>query len=191
MEKNLVTFESDFHESALEHESDNPDVFASITIDGFPEDENASGQVVAVVYVTRSGDVVTAWHHNGYRMNSDVLALIEQAKTDLIKEYDAARKPRLEITSILTLSTVHVSEKTREMLDEEPETNTMTLSVYQKSDYGWFVYIPDDVAKGLESKDGIPEDLKACVTLAIEHGCSILCLDCDGPELDALAKYED
>lgn len=79
--KNLVSFENtyiqtheDFAGSSL-----NDAVFESITIDGYPDDENEPGEVVAECFITLHGDLVTAWHLNGYRLDEDVLALINES----------------------------------------------------------------------------------------------------------------
>lgn len=92
----------------------------------------------------------------------------------------------LEIQKMITLSTAHITEQTAKLLDKEPEKNNMTISVYKKSEYGWFLPI--------ESIDyntaAIPEDLKKVIAFAKDHGCSWLCLDCDGPILDYLDTYK-
>ena len=91
----------------------------------------------------------------------------------------------LEITKMLTLSTAHITEDTNRLLIIEPYTDGMQLSVFTKADFGWFIYVNDD----LENRS-IPDDLKACLELAKENGCKWLCLDCDGDTVDELEEYE-
>ena len=58
-----------------------------MTIDGYPDDENESGNVVAVVYLTPHGDFVTHFNpldSGDYTENNVVKELIEQAKKDLL-----------------------------------------------------------------------------------------------------------
>ena len=55
-------------------------------IDGYPEDENESGEVVATVVQTTHGDIAVVWHDNGYRMNETVLSLIEEIKSMCLSE---------------------------------------------------------------------------------------------------------
>ena len=57
-----------------------------ITIDGYPEDDNAEGTVIAVVFCTPHKDIVVDYHHNEYRGNTIVNELIEQSKQILLKE---------------------------------------------------------------------------------------------------------
>lgn len=95
--------------------------------------------------------------------------------------------PELEIQGMLTLSTVHISEATAKLLQEEPETDALCLSVYEKRSgdelYGWFVYLT-----GHESKS-VPGDLAAIISLARRNDCGIICLDSDGPVVPSLTVY--
>lgn len=43
---------------------------------------------------------------------------------------------KLDIAKILTLSTAHIKPETATMLDNEPNTNNLNLSVYNKAGYG-------------------------------------------------------
>lgn len=45
-------------------------------IDGYPNNEEGAGMVIATVTVTPHNDIYVDWHHNGYRMNDNVLGLI-------------------------------------------------------------------------------------------------------------------
>ena len=44
---------------------------------------------------------------------------------------------KLDIAKILTLSTAHIKPETATMLDNEPNTDDLGLSVYNKAGYGW------------------------------------------------------
>lgn len=95
----------------------------------------------------------------------------------------------LETCEMLTLSTAHISEKTAELLRQEPYTNAMGLSVYEKKSscdesYGWFIYLPNVLDQN------IPSDLEVCLKLAQDNHCGILCLDCDGPVIPMLESYD-
>lgn len=57
-----------------------------ICIDGYPEDENEQGEVVAMVWMTPHGDIVVDWHDNAFRGNESVLELIEDSKKELLEE---------------------------------------------------------------------------------------------------------
>ena len=95
----------------------------------------------------------------------------------------------LEITKMLSLSTIHISKATSEKLQAEPDTNEMGLTVYEKigsgESYGWFLYLDAEWTCGYNREavenGQIPKDLAACMALANDTGCTVLCLDCDAP----------
>ena len=91
----------------------------------------------------------------------------------------------MEISKMLTISTAHISEETARLLDIEPDNDNMQLTVYNKADFGWFVY----VSEYFEDCD-IPDDLRKCLELAKENNCTWLCLDCDAEIVDGLDFYE-
>ena len=96
-----------------------------------------------------------------------------------------------DIAKILTISTAHITEETSDALNRDPHENNLGLSVYNKSDYGWFIYISEMEKESLQREDtNMPADLKACFELAIKNDCEWLCLDCDGPEYDELPTYD-
>lgn len=82
----MVYFENNYLEDYSI--SKDEDALASISIDGFPEDENESGEVVAMVWITKHKDIIVDWHNNGYRLNDSVLELIEESKKELRERYD-------------------------------------------------------------------------------------------------------
>lgn len=98
-----------------------------------------------------------------------------------------------EISQMLTISSVHVSQDTRELLDQtvDDECCVPMPPVYEKSGYGWFVVCnPDTDNEALgETWDDYPVDLVAAMRLAKEQGCFWLCIDCDGPEVDELKPF--
>jgi len=80
-------------------------------------------------------------------------------------------------TGICTISSVHISAQTSQMLDKI-EDLAISFKEYDGVRYGAYVYWYeyDDLA-------GLPEDLADCIRFAKDHGCSCLCLDSDGKEL--------
>lgn len=58
MRNDLVSFENNHVQTKEAFWESEDDIVASITIDGYPEDENEPGEVVAVVYITTHGDYV-------------------------------------------------------------------------------------------------------------------------------------
>lgn len=100
-------------------------------------------------------------------------------------------KQNLEIKKILTISDNHVTKKTYEALVNDGVKNEIMLPVYTKTapggdDYGIYIYISKDCF----CMDNIPNDLKPLIKLAMEYKCDILCLDCDGQELEDYPTYD-
>ena len=94
-----------------------------------------------------------------------------------------------DIAKIITVSSAHITEDTAQMLDNEPNTDKLNISVYNKADYGWFIYIPEYLKERVGQGTDLPEDLQRCLKTAIDNNCEWLCIDCDGPEIDGLEKY--
>lgn len=95
----------------------------------------------------------------------------------------------MEITKMLTLSTAHIKESTSFFLTDASFTqHCPNFVVFNKGEYGFWVYIPDDFMQD-DTFTG-PEDLLACMQLAKENDCIWLCLDRDGPEEPELPTYE-
>lgn len=97
----------------------------------------------------------------------------------------AGKKCNLDITRCLTIATSHITEETDAKLCEPNWCGTMGLSVYDKEDYGYWIWCDIDT----ETIARLPEDLRACIKLAKENNCDWLCLDCDGCEVDGLPTY--
>lgn len=97
----------------------------------------------------------------------------------------------LNIVKMLTVSTNHVTEKTLQALKSEGICDKMQLSVYVKGtanngpEYGLYI---DIVPENL-NWDSFPRDLSPLIKLAVDNDCSVLCLDCDGPELEGYEIY--
>lgn len=90
----------------------------------------------------------------------------------------------MEISKMLTISTAHIRPETAKFLDKEEKECGTGLIVYNKSEFGWFVFVPD--AGCLDT----PIDLHECLLLAHLNGCDWLCLDRDGERVDDLQEYE-
>lgn len=90
----------------------------------------------------------------------------------------------MEITKMLTLSTIHITQETADKLNYELNNDVMFITVYTKEDYGWFIYLPEN----FEEID-VPEDLMKCLLFAKDLDCGILCLERDGEVLSYLNKY--
>lgn len=90
----------------------------------------------------------------------------------------------MDITKVLTISMAHITEETCEKLQAESEQNDMGLCVYDKAEYGYWIYI------GSLDEKNLPEDLRMCMELAQKNDCQWLCLDCDGEEVPELPTYD-
>lgn len=95
----------------------------------------------------------------------------------------------LDIHSLLSLSTAHLSAETCRQMDVWCETIDLGRREFSKAptlmgatDYGWFCYCRDERDDSLE----IPDDLWACMEFARGKGASYLLFDADADELDEL-----
>lgn len=77
----LVSFENTFFETENELRDENPDAVAKISIDGYPADENRAGRTVCELFITKHGDIVTAWRERRYK--DDIAELVEASKAEL------------------------------------------------------------------------------------------------------------
>ena len=93
----------------------------------------------------------------------------------------------MEKHNMLALSTGHVSRETAELMDDD---NIDDVTLYNKSGYGWYVYIPDEGIDFDKLADGeCPADLYRCMKYARDNGCDWLMFDCDVETIDELPVY--
>lgn len=125
-------------------------------------------------YIYLNGMPPHAWD----ALPDDVKAAAEAAKsggaTILCLDADSG----VGTCTMLTLSTAYLTEATRDTLEKEPEENKVRLTLYDKSEYGWFLDVSETALAGSD-RDAIPEDLLACVRLARHVNADILCFDRD------------
>jgi hypothetical protein len=83
------------------------------------------------------------------------------------------------IEPTLVLSTANITEKTcNEYLWQAP------FATYEKGEYGWWVYVPED------GPENLPADLVPCFELARQHNCCWIMFDCDAPEDSSLPLFD-
>lgn len=102
------------------------------------------------------------------------------------------RQDRPEISTLMTLSTGHISLETFEQLMNESEDNTFGLCVYPKGpdfEFGLFLYLTEDKTSKPEFST-YPQDLQDIIRYTLDNNCTILCLDCDGPFVAGLKAYD-
>lgn len=84
----FIWFDNSYWEDFTEYdEIKNEDVLGCIFVDGFPEDVDESGEVIAKVYITKHKDIVIDWRYHEYKRNNTVLELIEDSKRILRNGY--------------------------------------------------------------------------------------------------------
>lgn len=64
---------------------------------------------------------------------------------------------------MLCLSTAHLTQTTREQLDNDELEGAIC---HHKSAHGWFVYGPDPARQDLLSNPALPQDMRDCLTFA-------------------------
>ena len=104
---------------------------------------------------------------------------------ELEKFYDKyAFSVERNISHILTVSTGHISKKTRDLLTRAAHGETyFPVAVYEKGKCGFYLYVPD------EMDDTLPVELKHLLQITKSLGCEILCLDSDGSVLPNMEHY--
>lgn len=96
----------------------------------------------------------------------------------------------MDITKCLTISIAHITENTEKKLKMEPNTNYIGLAVYEKGNYGYWIFCPKDMISHFNNGKIIPQDLWNCMLLAYKNNCRWLCLDQDGEEVQGLEIFE-
>lgn len=162
------------------------------------------------LYVCEEEFLGSEFLDEGYMLHLLSLMPLSEEKIAQWREITGIRKKeKPEIAKVLTLSTAHISEETRDMLDDDVLEELSEICVYPKigmpvgmirdasdadireMDYGWWIYIPqDDVSPDLHELKNLPEDLFGCIKYASEHGCVWLCLDRDGDTVPSLPEYD-
>ena len=97
-----------------------------------------------------------------------------------------AQKPEtgaLEVCTILVLSTAHMSLHTAQ--DWMPQC---PWSCFEKGDYGWFMYVCDDV--GITEATGVPQEIRSALPVAKRSACTWIMWDRDGPVVEELPEYD-
>lgn len=89
----------------------------------------------------------------------------------------------IQIDRMMTVSTAHLSAKTRRVLEFSPIEQLPFAG--GPTDCGWFAYCWD------ENDDGTPDDIFAAMTFARSHGCEFIRFDRDGPVVDGLPVYSE
>lgn len=119
-----------------------------------------------------------------FQANMGEFLLSLEALGCIVKPSDEAAK---HMSSLLTVSSVHIKDSTARLLNDEVSFCNIGLSVYSKDGFGWFIYLEDID----EYYEDVPEDLLAVMKYAKENGADILCLDSDGYRIMELPTYED
>ena len=100
-----------------------------------------------------------------------------------------------DISTILSLSTAHLSPATRRQLDEwcasidlgrqDHSFSAGSLpTLMAASDHGWFVFVCEDPAD-------LPDDLERCLNYANNEDCAYVVFDADGPVDTSLPTFPD
>lgn len=92
----------------------------------------------------------------------------------------------VDITSMVTISTAHITPEIAFDLMREPKENNLGLSVYPKAGYGWMVYVPEYITENKKEDSS----LWLALNYARQQHCDWLCLDSDGPIMDDLPTYD-
>ncbi|MPQ56265.1 hypothetical protein [Duganella sp. FT27W] len=98
------------------------------------------------------------------------------------------------IYTYLDLSTGHLSQKTKELLDEAADRQmaqwpAMTIAKYS---YGYFVTVPDLGQQDVRDQaTWLRADLRACLQYAHKQGIHMLRFDAEGDQVDGLEVFDE
>lgn len=100
-----------------------------------------------------------------------------------------------EFTQMITISPLHVSEETAELLDRAAAGKALSGDawcppVYKKDSYGWFIFVDLDILSEMEDSCEVSADLKSVMEYAAKCGCTWLCLDGDAEPVPELQLYK-
>ena len=103
------------------------------------------------------------------------------------------------IKKIITISALHVSENTFELLEkeigDEQTKNNLTdfFEIYKTGEWGYILNFngSDNIPDILKHKNQVPEDLQKVLQYASENGCDMLQLDVDGEVISNLPIYDN
>lgn len=92
------------------------------------------------------------------------------------------RHAYLTVCTMLELSTAHLTPDTAQRIDSLIGNDELAGARW---DYGWFLYVDDEVAD-----QKVPTDLAACFRFAQQHGYHWVRFDRDAVAIAALPVYE-
>lgn len=94
----------------------------------------------------------------------------------------------ISIDKILSLSPAHITRDTAQLLHREYDCGNLNLLVYQltagSEKIGLLVYFLPNMRT-----DHMPQDLRDCVHLAEDLGCTAVCFDRDAEIVPYLQQY--
>lgn len=95
---------------------------------------------------------------------------------------------RLDITKVLNLSTAHITKNTAETLGRCALSNDYIplCSVYEKGEYGWYVYIDSNDPNLIPNE---LSDIRDCIIFALKHNITCICFDRDADTVVGLPVY--
>ncbi len=92
------------------------------------------------------------------------------------------------IMRMMDVATNHITEKAADYLNTlvRSDDYKASLIVYEKAEYGWFLYVPDEIETAMTSFD--------CLNLlfqeAKQRDCNWIMLDSDGEEWPDIPSYD-
>ena len=102
--------------------------------------------------------------------------------------------PTPAIIKTLDVSTGHISKSDADLLAASVKDSKSPLIVYDKTGYGWFVFVPSD--QGIDEQEsnyleiGLSKAFLNLMRFAEASGCQWIMFDCDGMTYDSLEKFD-
>lgn len=110
--------------------------------------------------------------------------------SNILKSMAQKNKAKPDIDKVMTVSTAHLSEETRTLMEDPEFLNNTLLAIYPKTafgqTFGWYVYTLYD----LNDDETIPDDLRTVMQYAKDAHCKLVCFDRDHATCANLKTYE-
>jgi hypothetical protein len=94
--------------------------------------------------------------------------------------------PSAEVAAMITISSQHITKDASEWL----EVSGNSLVRFDKADYGWFIPLGHLIHGEGDLPEGTPKSLIDAIEWAAGKGAEWLCIDRDGPTVDALTTFD-
>ena len=96
----------------------------------------------------------------------------------------------VEVQKVLNVGAPHITVHDADMLERVAQGATDILTVFEKGEYGWWIYIGGNLNPSSVEVWSYSKAVTQLIQEAQALGCHWICIDRDGPIYDWLDTYE-